>query len=80
MVYNMSTVMEIEKAIEGLKPEEFRELLGWLEQKERAISKPRVATPLAWPDFAARQRDVFGEDFSLPAGYVDKLISEDRGE
>ena len=72
--------MEIEKAIEGLKPEEFRELLGWLEQKGRTISKSHTEAPLSWPDFAARQRDVFGEDFSLPAGYVDKLISEDRGE
>lgn len=72
--------MEIERAIENLKPEEFRELLGWMEQKERSISQPRTATPLAWPDFAARQRDVFGQDFCLPAGYVDQLISEGRGE
>jgi hypothetical protein len=77
---HMSTVIEIERAIESLKPEEFRELLGWMEQKERAIAEPRTPAPLAWPDFAARQLAVFGEDFELPARFVDELINGDRGE
>jgi antitoxin (DNA-binding transcriptional repressor) of toxin-antitoxin stability system len=38
-----------------------------------------AATPLVWPDFAARQRRTFGEGFTLPAGTVDALINEDRG-
>lgn len=39
---------------------------------------PPAAAP-AWPDFAARQRRIFGEGFMLPAGTVDALINEDRG-
>lgn len=38
-----------------------------------------VAGPVRWPDFAARRRAVFGEKV-LPAGTVQALIDEDRGE
>lgn len=37
------------------------------------------AGPARWPDFAARRRAVFG-DKVLPAGTVQALIDEDRGE
>ncbi len=37
----------------------------------------RAMSP-AWPDFAARQRRIFG-NVMLPAGTVDALINEDRG-
>jgi antitoxin (DNA-binding transcriptional repressor) of toxin-antitoxin stability system len=37
------------------------------------------STPARWPDFAARRRAIFG-DTVLPAGTVQELIDEDRGE
>ncbi len=43
------------------------------------VSPTAPAVPPAWPDFAARQRRIFGDSFMLPAGTVDALINEDRG-
>lgn len=43
-----------------------------------AKAAPAPATAPAWPDFAARQRRIFG-DVMLPAGTVDALLNEDRG-
>ena len=33
----MSTVVDIEKAIDRLRPDEFRELMGWFEEKQAAV-------------------------------------------
>lgn len=38
----------------------------------------RSASPVRWPDFAARRRAVFG-DVVLPAGTAAALVNEDRG-
>ena len=38
-----------------------------------------ATTTVAWPDFAARRRAIFG-DSVLPAGTAQALIDEDRGE
>ncbi len=35
--------------------------------------------PVQWPDYAQRMRDIFG-DRVLPAGTIQALIDEDRGE
>jgi antitoxin (DNA-binding transcriptional repressor) of toxin-antitoxin stability system len=45
---------------------------------EVASNKPVPATPVQWPDFAARRRAVFG-DAVLPAGTAQALVNEDRG-
>lgn len=37
-----------------------------------------AATPVQWPDFAARRRAIFG-DAVLPAGTAQALVDEDRG-
>ena len=37
-----------------------------------------AATPVRWPDFAARRRAVFG-DVVFPAGTAAALVNEDRG-
>ena len=42
---------------------------------ERAAA---AASPVQWPDFAARRRAVFGE-VVLPAGTSQALVDEDRG-
>lgn len=38
-----------------------------------------TSEPARWPDFAARRRAIFG-DKVLPAGTIQALIDEDRGE
>ncbi|WP_395719407.1 type II toxin-antitoxin system Phd/YefM family antitoxin [Prosthecobacter sp.] len=43
-----------------------------------AEAPARVASPVRWPDFAARRRAVFG-DVVLPAGTAAALVNEDRG-
>ena len=55
----MSTLSEIEEAIEQLPPVKFNELRQWIERRSTA---PQVAdsTPHAKPDFLARQRAIFG--------------------
>ncbi len=55
----MSTLIEIEEAIEHLPPVKFNELRQWIERRSKA---PQVAdsTPHIKPDFLARQRAIFG--------------------
>ncbi len=43
------------------------------------IPPPKSPQSVQWPDFAARQRKIFG-DRVLPAGTIQSLIDEDRGE
>lgn len=43
------------------------------------LPKSRESRRATWPDFAARQRRLFG-DRILPAGTIQALIDEDRGE
>jgi antitoxin (DNA-binding transcriptional repressor) of toxin-antitoxin stability system len=43
-----------------------------------AETPARAASPVRWPDFAARRRAVFG-DVVLPAGTAAALVNEDRG-
>ncbi|MCW5556920.1 MAG: DUF2281 domain-containing protein [Verrucomicrobiae bacterium] len=43
----MSTIAEIEAAIEALPPEQVRELAAWLEaRKEKPVAKPKEKLPM----------------------------------
>ena len=55
----MSTLIEIEEAIEQLPPVKFNELRQWIERRSKA-SQIAASTPQAKPDFLARQRAIFG--------------------
>jgi hypothetical protein len=55
----MSTLIEIEEAIEQLPPVKFHELRLWIERRSKASQV--AASPLPTkPDFLARQRAIFG--------------------
>lgn len=43
------------------------------------LKRTEPPKPFNWPDFAAQRRAVFG-DRVLPAGTVQSIIDEDRGE
>jgi hypothetical protein len=43
------------------------------------IPKPMPPTKIQWPDFEAQQRAIFG-DRVLPAGTIQELMDEERGE
>lgn len=43
------------------------------------LPKPRPVEKARWPDFAAQQRAIFG-DRVLPAGTIQQLMDEERGE
>ena len=69
----MSTLAEIEQAIETLPPPQVEELAAWLEQR-----RPRKAATasIAEPDFLARAKAIWGEQ---PAGKpLSALVSESR--
>ena len=69
----MSTLAEIEAAIEHLPPPQVEKLAVWLEQR-----RPRKAatTPTQEPDFLARAKAIWGE---APAGKpLSALVSEAR--
>jgi hypothetical protein len=69
----MSTLTEIESAIEHLPPPEVEELAVWLEQ--RRLRKTATA-PTGEPDFLARAKAIWGEQ---PAGKpLSALVSESR--
>lgn len=55
----MSTVADIERAIEKLAPEQWVEIRHWM---DRRAPRPAgtVATARPMPDFLARQKAVFG--------------------
>jgi len=56
----MSTVADIEQAIEKLGPEQWAEIRQWM---ERRAPRPAgtISTARAMPDFLARQKAIFGE-------------------
>lgn len=56
----MSTVADIEQALETLAPEQWQEIRHWM---DRRIPRPVGTVPTAHPlpDFLARQKAVFGE-------------------
>jgi hypothetical protein len=69
----MSTLAEIEKAIEHLPAPQLDELAVWLEQRRMGRV---VAASAAEPDFLARAKAVWGEK---PAGKpLSELVSESR--
>ena len=69
----MSTLAEIEEAIEHLPPPELDELVVWLEQ--RRLHKAHTVSA-AEPDFLARAKAVWGEK---PAGKpLSECVSESR--
>lgn len=43
------------------------------------IPRPFVPEKMQWPDFEAQQREIFG-DRVLPAGTIQQLMDEERGE
>lgn len=69
----MSTLAEIEAAVPKLSAEELAEL-------ERFVRLERQKKhPVAWPDFAARQKRIFpnGPPLGKP---LSEIVSEGRGE
>ena len=69
----MSTLAEIEEAIETLPPPQLEELAVWLEQ--RRLRKAAAAAAVE-PDFLARAKAIWGEQ---PAGKpLSALVSESR--
>lgn len=69
----MSTLTEIEAAIEHLPTPQLEELALWLEQ--RRSRKPAV--PASEPNFVARAKAIWGD---APAGEpLSALVSEARG-
>ena len=69
----MSTLAEIESAIETLPPPQVEELTVWLEQRRLHRA---VTASAAEPDFLARAKAIWGE---LPAGKpLSGLVSELR--
>jgi len=70
----MSTLAEIEEAIEHLPEPQVEELASWLGQ--RRLRKAVVA-PVPEPDFLSRAKAIWGE---APAGKpLSALVSEARG-
>ena len=70
----MSTLAEIEEAIEHLPGSQVEELAAWLDQ--RRPRKP-VTPPVSEPDFLSRAKAIWGE---APAGKpLSALVSEARG-
>ena len=69
----MSTLAEIEEAIEHLPAPQVEKLVAWLEQRRpRAV----VRRPALEPDFLARAKAVWGD---APAGKpLSALVSEAR--
>ena len=53
----MSTVVEIESALETLPTEQWLEIRRWMDDR---LSARRVTTVKPMPDFLARQRALFG--------------------
>ena len=60
MVCGMSTVAEIERAIEKLTPEQWMEIRHWMDRRAPRLASP-VSSGRPLPDFLARQKAVFGE-------------------
>jgi hypothetical protein len=70
----MSTLVEIEEAINRLSAGELDRLAAWLEGRRVRRAMP-YATP-SEPDFLARARKIWGEQ---PAGHtLSELISRSR--
>lgn len=70
----MSTLTEIEKAIEHLPPPQLEELAVWMEQRRL---RKAMTVSAAEPDFLARAKAVWGEK---PTGKpLSELVSESRG-
>jgi hypothetical protein len=69
----MSTLAEIESAIETLPALQVEELAMWIEQRRRQSA---AAVSAADPDFLARAKAIWGEQ---PAGKpLSALVSESR--
>jgi hypothetical protein len=73
MILMMSTLSEIEAAIERLPASQLDELASWLEQQR--ARKPAASVPE--PDFLVRATEIWGE---RPAGEpLSALVSQARG-
>ena len=69
----MSTLAEVEAAIEDLPTQEFEELALWL---ERRCLQAALMAPAAGPDFLTRAKAVWGE---MPSGKpLSELVLETR--
>lgn len=71
----MSTLAEIEEAIEHLPASQVEELAAWLEQRRPSKA---VAASVMEPDFLSRAKAIWGE---APAGkQLSALVAEARQE
>ncbi len=59
MVFGMSTVAEIEHALEKLPPEQWLEVRHWMDRHAPRLA-PAVSQAHPLPDFLARQKALFG--------------------
>ena len=59
----MSTIADIESAIEQLPPEQWMEIRRWMDQRAVLAGKGggEMPSPAAMPDFLARQKERFGD-------------------
>ena len=71
----MSTLAEIEEAIDRLPEGQVDQLAAWLEERRRTDHKRPVASPRE-PDFLSRARKIWGDN---PAGKtLSEIVSESR--
>jgi hypothetical protein len=70
----MSTLAEIEAAIEHLPPPQVEKLAVWLEQRRLRTA---MAASTTEPDFLARAKAVWGE--KPPGKPLSQLVAEARG-
>ena len=59
----MSTIADIESAIEQLPPEQWMEIRRWMDRRAVPAGKGggEMPSPTAMPDFLARQKERFGD-------------------
>ena len=74
---NMTAALErYAKELRKLSPAEVGELSAWLADYQRTLpgsTPPATNAPAAWPDFAARARELFPDGPPVPS-FLDTLL------